>query len=92
MTDSTEGATTRDAVFAFFRTKGQVGGTTESERLAFDYIDGALLDSFGIVEMVTEFESQFGIAFSTEDLQSPRFRTIGGLIDIIEHRRAEAAA
>jgi acyl carrier protein len=87
MSQQTEAPSPRDVVFSFFQTKGSIGGTTEAEQRAFDYVDGALLDSFGIVEMVTEFEARFEIKFSTDDLQSPGFRTIGGLIEIIERLR-----
>ena len=79
----------RDVVFAFFEGRGKIVGNTEREKLDFDYIDGVLLDSFGIVEMVTEIEGQLGIEFSTDDFQSPQFRTIGGLIEIIERRRGQ---
>lgn len=90
MSEDNKADSPKDAVFAFFRSKGRIPGKDEAEQRGFDYLDGALLDSFGIVEMVTEFEARFGIKFSTDDLQSPAFRKIGGLIDIIDRLRGGA--
>ena len=93
MTHDSTSVTPRDFVFAFFEARGPIPGTSEAEQGSFDYVDGVVLDSFGIVEMVTELETQFGIAFSPEDLQSPEFRTIGGLIAMVErHLRSSQAS
>jgi acyl carrier protein len=39
--------------------------------------------------MVVGFEKIFGIRFSPENMQSLEFRTIGGLIGIIDNLRKE---
>ncbi len=39
-----------------------------------------------VVEFVTEIEQQFGMQFSDQDLQDPRFVTIAGLAELIEER------
>ena len=36
-----------------------------------------------LIEMIVTFEDKFKIKFSTENLQSKKFRTIRGLIEII---------
>jgi acyl carrier protein len=74
----------KEKVLAFLRSKGEIPGQTEEEQLAFEYIDNKLIDSLGIVIMVLTFEEEFGIFFEPEDMQSMEFRTIGGLISLIE--------
>lgn len=56
--------------------------------MACRYLDEGILDSMGIVLLVTEFEDAFGINFSAEAMQSYEFQTIGGLIGIIDGLRA----
>jgi acyl carrier protein len=62
-------------------------------RKAFDmhYLDEGLIDSFGIVTMISDFESALGIAFTAEDMQSYEFQTIGGLIGILDRLAASGA-
>lgn len=62
----------------------------ESELLACFYLDNGIIDSLGIIMMITEFEETFDIRFSAEDMQSQEFQTVGGLIEIIERLRAAA--
>jgi acyl carrier protein len=78
----------RDAVVTHLRTKGEVP-EDEAKQRSFEYLEKGLLDSFGIIEMITEFEGRFEIQFSPEDLQSLEFRTIGGLVDMIERLRRQ---
>jgi acyl carrier protein len=64
--------------------------TNKSDLLACPYLDIGIIDSLGIVMMITEFESAFDIRFDAEDMQSNEFQTIGGLITIIDRLRAAA--
>ena len=57
---------------------------TEEELLGCYYLEAGLLDSVGVVEMILEFEDTFGIRLDPDQLRSNEFRTIGGLIRIIE--------
>jgi acyl carrier protein len=77
----------KDIVLSFLRTKNNIPGESETEQLACEYLDHGILDSLGIVEMVAEFERILNIRFSAEDMQSEEFRTIGGLILLIENLR-----
>jgi acyl carrier protein len=92
MTEESHASDVRRAVFAFLRAKGPIPGSTEAEQLAYPYLEQGLLDSLGVVEMVTEFEGTFGIQFTLDDLQGLEFRTVGGLIGIIERLRTEQQA
>ena len=62
------------------------------ESLDVHYLDDGLIDSFGIVTMISDFESALGITFTAEDMQSYEFQTVGGLIGILDRLAAETAA
>ena len=74
----------KEVVFAFLLSRGEISGETEAEQLACEYLDTGVLDSMGIVDMILEFEERFDIHFEPEHLQSVEFRTIGGVIQLIE--------
>ena len=80
---------TKETVLSFLSSKNDIPGETESDQLACEYLDQGILDSMGIIEMVVDFEKKFGIRFSPENMQSLEFRTIGGLIGIIDNLRKE---
>ncbi|MBI4061173.1 MAG: acyl carrier protein [Elusimicrobia bacterium] len=71
------------------RAQAPLPGGTEEERLGCKYLDQGIVDSMGLVEMITSFEALFGIRFSSEDVQGYEFQTPGGLIGLIEKRLAE---
>lgn len=73
-------------LYNFFSKKGNIPGKDKAEQLRADIFESALIDSFGIVELITEMESLFGIELKSEDIQSQEFRTIEGLAKILEHR------
>lgn len=74
----------KQAVLEFFEKKGGLPGKTEEEKLDYEYLDLGIIDSMGIVEMITYYEEIFQIHFSPADMQSKEFRTPKGLISIIE--------
>ena len=78
---------TQDIVFEFFDEKGGIPGNGLQEKLACHYLDIKIIDSMGIIEMVTLFEDSFKIRFEAEDLQSNEFQTVGGLIELIDRLR-----
>jgi len=78
---------TQDIVFKFFDEKGGIPGNGLQEKLACHYLDIKIIDSMGIIEMVTLFEDSFKIRFEAEDLQSNEFQTVGGLIELIDRLR-----
>lgn len=80
-----------ETVLDFFQKRGGLPGATLDEQLNCSYLDTKVIDSMGIIEMVTEFEQAFGIRFEVEELQSTEFQTVGGLIAIIERLRAGKA-
>lgn len=76
-------ARARAFVLGFFSQRGTIPGDTEEERMACDYIYANLADSMGIVELITGAEEELGVEFSQEDFEDPRFKTVGGLIQIL---------
>jgi len=53
----------------------------------FDYLESGHLDSIGIIRFVIDLERQFDIALGEADIESTEFRTVGGLISLIERKR-----
>ena len=81
---------TFERVLVFFDKHGGIPGETRESKLACAYLDAQVIDSMGIVEMVTELEEAFGIRFETEDLQADDFQTVGGLVATVDRLRAVA--
>ena len=71
-------------VFSFFQSKGTILGETQLEKLSCQYLEEKLIDSMGLVDMIMEFEATLGISFEPKHIQANEFRTVGGLIEIIE--------
>jgi acyl carrier protein len=61
------------------------------EALDVHYLDDGLIDSFGIVTMIADFESALGVAFTAEDMQSYEFQTVGGLIGLLDRLAISSA-
>ena len=55
----------------------------------FDYFAAGLVDSLSLLRFVLELESQLGLTLTNEDILDPRFRTVGGLIDILEKKHEQ---
>jgi D-alanine--poly(phosphoribitol) ligase subunit 2 len=54
---------------------------------ATDFIAAGVIDSIGIIKFVLELESHFGVEIGAEDIESDEFRTLGGLIGMIDRKR-----
>jgi acyl carrier protein len=82
--------TPKEQVLKFFAEKGK-GKLPADEQavLGYRYLDEGLIDSLGIVMMISQFEDELGIAFSPEDMQSYEFQTIGGVVGIVERLVSE---
>lgn len=74
-------------VLAYFENRGGLPGSTDREKLDCQYLDRKVIDSMGILEMISHFETVFGIEFGADDLQSESFQTVDGLVRIIERLR-----
>jgi D-alanine--poly(phosphoribitol) ligase subunit 2 len=81
MTDLTEW------LLDWFAKRGQVPGATREEQLAVNYFQAGLIDSFGVIELIADVESQFCIRFTEHHFQDRRFPTIGGLAMLVNELR-----
>jgi len=67
----------------WFEQRGPVPGNTPEEKLQVDYFESGLIDSFGVIELITEVEQYFKISFEERHFQERRFPIIGGLSELI---------
>ena len=56
-----------------------------------DYFEAGWLTSMEVVEFITETEQTFGMQFSDDDMQDPRFATIAGLTELILERSTQSS-
>lgn len=54
----------------------------------FNYIDSGHVDSIEIIKFVVDIEAAFDIEILEADLESPEFRTVGGLVAIVNGKLA----
>lgn len=47
-------------------------------------ISTGLLDSFGVITLITEFEGAFGVEFNLEELEFEQFNTILSIANLIK--------
>lgn len=73
---------------AWFRAQNDTLADCPDEAMArADYFAAQYIDSFGVVMLISEIESHFGMRFSERDFQDRRFSTVSGLADIIRERK-----
>lgn len=64
--------------------RGISGSTTKDEKLLTEeYLDNGLINSLQVVEMIVTIEDVLKIKFSSDDLQSVKFRTVKGLVELV---------
>jgi len=81
----------RDWLIAYFGQHGKLNGREVRELADENFVSMELLDSLGIVEMLTGIEEDFGVWLEPAEMQDPRFCSISGLAEIVEESRARAA-
>jgi len=50
---------------------------------SFDYIESGYVDSMGLVKFIVNIETFYNIELTDSDIESSQFKTIGGLVSII---------
>tara|TARA_R110002072_G_scaffold298816_1_gene473255 strand:- start:10398 stop:10643 length:246 start_codon:yes stop_codon:yes gene_type:complete len=53
---------------------------------SYRYLDEGHIDSLGSMKFILTIEDKFGIELSQDDIVSELFRTIGGLVSIIDNK------
>ena len=56
------------------------------EKLDYRYLDEGHVDSFSLLNLILELESEFDIKLSAEDTESDNFRTPRGIVSIINEK------
>ena len=56
-----------------------------------NYFEKNAIDSFGIMELITDIEANYEITFSQDDFQDPRFTNIEGLSNILMEKIGNSA-
>lgn len=51
-----------------------------------NFIEAGIVDSYGLIEIITFVESEFSIQLTDEDLVSPDLTTIAGLSRLVSER------
>jgi acyl carrier protein len=75
----------------WFVRRGKIGKQVSEPSLNTDYFEAGWLSSMEVVEFVTDIEQEFGMQFSDDDLQDPRFVTIDGLAELILQRSTQTS-
>ena len=76
----------REYVLAAVGRKAKLPADVDVE--TFNYIDSGYVDSIEIIKFVVDIEAKFNVEISDADLESPEFRTVGGLVAIINRKVA----
>ena len=61
--------------------------SVEIRDLDADLIDGGLLDSLGIVELLDRLEREFQVTIPIDDLDVDSFRSIAGIVGLVSDQR-----
>ena len=76
-----------DEIVSLLEKRGPVQGNSDQEICNYRYLDAGHVDSLNIMQFILEIEESFDISLSAEDTQSDEFRTVGGIIALVERKR-----
>lgn len=74
----------KDFIVKYISKKGKLPKDINMDE--FNYIDTGYIDSMGLLKFVVELEQEFDIEISDDDIMLPEFKTIGGLVGMIEKK------
>jgi acyl carrier protein len=60
---------------------------SDSADLDHNYVKAGLIDSMGIVDLISVLEESLGFSFNDSDFTDPDFETINGMIRLIEKNK-----
>lgn len=73
---------------AWFASRGKFKGDAAAF-LDINYFEAGLLSSLGVIEFISDIEDRFGVHFSEQDFQDPRFVTVAGVAELISAQISE---
>ncbi|OBV40943.1 acyl carrier protein [Janthinobacterium psychrotolerans] len=53
-----------------------------------DFVSAGIVDSMAIIKFILELEARFDITLSDDDIASEQFRSVRGLVDLIDEKIA----
>jgi len=78
--------TVREFIRENFHYRGEIESLSESDSL----LEAGLIDSMGVLELVTFLESTFSIEVADEEVVPENIDTIGGVVAYVRRKRAVA--
>lgn len=78
-------------IIDWFESRTKTAKQASESLLTVDYFEAGWLTSMEVVEFITEIEQTFGMQFSDDDMQDPRFATINGLTELILERSTQSS-
>ena len=52
----------------------------------FNYVEEGFMDSLGLLQFIAELEDEFNIEFTDAELESPDFKLVGPLCELVESK------
>jgi acyl carrier protein len=74
------------AIAQFIEERFLVSFSDGSLTLGSDLFEAGVIDSFGVVELVTFIQERFGVTLENDDLMSPLLASVSGLAELIEQK------
>ena len=68
----------------YLEKKGKISKNIDIDNLNF--LETGYIDSIGIIKFIVEIEEKFNIQISEEDIISEQFKTVKGLVLLIENK------
>lgn len=79
--------TIQDDLRGFIRTELNWEGPPDELTDDYPLLDGGLLDSVGILQVVAFIESRYGVQVDDEELVPEHFGTLAGISRLVESKR-----
>ncbi len=76
--------TARDFIVQLLLEKGPLPDAANPD--GYRYFDCGHIDSLGLIKFAFRIEERFNVRFLPQDIASEQFRTVGGLVGLIQSR------
>lgn len=74
-------------LISWFRRNVDCASLSDTDVATLDFFAHGLIDSFGIINLISAVEEELGVRFDDRDFEDRRFSTINGLSELIEEKR-----
>lgn len=65
---------------------GRLPGSNMDAKLNCQFMESGVVDSMGIVTIITELETSLGVSFEAEDMHSEAFQTPRGIAELVHQK------